>query len=177
MGAVMTGSPLFAVNLDPYLTYWPVLGVGCAVGLIVLTVLSVRHFRAPQRTLPPPAPYLGPEDNLLDSNWQLDTPAYSDRRGTVRREGRPVRVLVTSPALKNAVASGYVLDRSTGGLRLALTVAVASGITLQVRADNAPDNTPWVTVLVRNCRHAGQHYELGCEFDKTPPWNVLLLFG
>ena len=86
-------------------------------------------------------------------------------------------MLVTSPALKNEVASGYVLDRSTGGLRLALTVAVASGITLQVRADNAPDNTPWVTVLVRNCRHAGQHYELGCEFDKTPPWNVLLLFG
>jgi hypothetical protein len=86
-------------------------------------------------------------------------------------------VLVTSPAFKGEVSTGYVLDRSTGGLRLALTTAVASGMTLQVRADNAPDNTPWVTVLVRNCRNAGQHYELGCEFDKTPPWNVLLLFG
>jgi hypothetical protein len=177
MGAVMIGSPLLAVNLDPFLTYWPVLGVGCAVGLIVLTVLSVRRFRAPERTLPSPAPYDGPEEGLLDSDWHLDPMAYSDRRGTVRREGRPVRVLVTSPTLKSEVASGYVLDRSTGGLRLALTVAVASGITLRVRADNAPDNTPWVTVLVRNCRNAGQHYELGCEFDKTPPWNVLLLFG
>jgi hypothetical protein len=173
----MTASLLFAVNFDLILSYWPALGVGCAVGLIALTVLSIRHFRSPTRVLPPPAPYLGPEDRMLDSDWQLDPRAYSDRRGTVRREGQPVRVLASSPAFKNGVETGYVLDRSTGGLRLALVVAVSAGITLQVRADNAPDTTPWVTVIVRNCRHAGQHYELGCEFDKTPPWNVLLLFG
>jgi hypothetical protein len=173
----MTGCLLLAVNLDPYLSYWPILGVGCAVGLIVLIGLSVRWFRAPERALPPPGLYDGPEEGLRDSDWHLDPRSYSDRRGTIRREGRPVRVLVTSPAFKGEVSTGYVLDRSTGGLRLALTAAVATGMTLQVRADNAPDNTPWVTVLVRNCRNAGQHYELGCEFDKTPPWNVLLLFG
>jgi hypothetical protein len=32
-------------------------------------------------------------------------------------------------------------------------------------------------MAVRNCRDAGQHFELGCEFERTPPWNVLLLFG
>jgi PilZ domain-containing protein len=173
----MTASPLFAVNLEPYLTYWPVLAVGFAVGLAVLAVLSVRRFRAPGRDLPPPAAYLGPEDRLLDSNWQLDARSYSDRRAAVRRDGPPVGVLVSSPAFRNGIETGYVLDRSTGGLRLALTATVATGIALQVKAENAPANTPWVTVIVRNCRHAGQHYELGCEFDKTPPWNVLLLFG
>ena len=173
----MTASALQAVNFDHLLAYWPVLGIGCAVGLIVLTVLSVRWFRAPHRTLASPAPYTGPEEGMRGSEWQLDPRAYSDRRGTIRREGRPVRVQVASPALKGGVETAYVLDRSTGGLRLALTAALAPGITLQVRADNAPDNIPWVTVLVRNCRHAGQHYEIGCEFDKTPPWNVLLLFG
>ena len=48
---------------------------------------------------------------------------------------------------------------------------------MQVRAANAPETTPWVSVIVRSCRNAGQHFEVGCEFDRTPPWNVLLLFG
>ena len=48
---------------------------------------------------------------------------------------------------------------------------------LQVKAKHAPDNTPFVTVLVRSCRPNDDHFELGCEFEKTPPWNVLLLFG
>src|SRR5688500_12090767 len=71
-GADLTASPLLAMSLEPFLTYWPVLGVGCAVGLVVLTVLSVRRFRAPEKSPLPPAPYLGPEDRMLDSNWQLD---------------------------------------------------------------------------------------------------------
>ena len=35
----------------------------------------------------------------------------------------------------------------------------------------------FVTVIVRSCRKNGDHYDAGCEFEKTPPWNVLLLFG
>jgi hypothetical protein len=174
----MPTSPPFAVDLDPLLTYWPMIAVGCAVGLLVLAVLSIRSFRAPERPrLPSPAQYLGPEEGLRDSNWQLDPRSYADRREAIRRDGKPVRVLVASQMFKDQVKNGYVLDRSTGGLRVALTAAVVPGSTLQVRAENAPDTTPWVTVIVRNCRSAGQHYELGCEFEKTPPWNVLLLFG
>jgi hypothetical protein len=173
----MTTCLLFALDLEPYLVYWPVLGVGCAVGLIALTILSIRQFRSPARHLPPPAPYLGPEEAFKDSDWQIDPRAYNDRRDKVRREGKPVRIMASAQVFRNRVETGYVLDRSTGGLRVALTVAMAPGSTMQVRAENAPDTIPWVTVIVRNCRHAGQHYELGCEFDKTPPWNVLLLFG
>lgn len=172
----MTASPLFAVNFEPYLTYWPILAIGCGVGLFVLAVLSLRWFRAPGRALPPSEAYLGPEDRL-NSNWPAEERSYSDRRGAVRRDGPPVGVMVSSQTFRGRVESGFVLDRSTGGLRLSLRVAVATGIALQVKAEHAPETTPWVTVVVRNCRHAGQHYELGCEFDKTPPWNVLLLFG
>jgi len=56
-------------------------------------------------------------------------------------------------------------------------VAITPGGTMQVRAHNAPDTTPWVTVVIRSCRNTGKHFEVGCEFDQTPPWNVLLLFG
>jgi hypothetical protein len=101
----------------------------------------------------------------------------SDRRNSLRRDGPAVEVEVTSPAFKGGAAAGYVLDRSTGGLRLALATGMAAGTALQVRAKHAPDTTPWVTVLVRSCRANDDHFELGCEFEKTPPWNVLLLFG
>ena len=85
--------------------------------------------------------------------------------------------MATSPAFKNGTNPGYVLDRSTGGLKLALEAGMAPGSSMQIRANHAPETTPWVTVIVRNCTDTGEHFEMGCEFDKTPPWNVLLLFG
>ena len=85
--------------------------------------------------------------------------------------------MAASPAFKNGTNSGYVLDRSTGGLRVALQAGMAPGGSMQIRASHAPETTPWVTVIVRNCVDTGEHFEMGCEFDKTPPWNVLLLFG
>ncbi len=103
--------------------------------------------------------------------------SLAERRGAIRREGAPVEVLVQAPTIKNGVTNGYVLDRSTGGLRLALATAIAPGSILQVRAVHAPDTTPWVVILVRSCRQNEKHFELGVEFEKTPPWNVLLLFG
>ena len=66
---------------------------------------------------------------------------------------------------------------STGGLKIISQAAVAPGSTLQVRAVDAPDTIGFVTLIVRSCRKNDEHYEIGCEFEKTPPWNVLLLFG
>jgi hypothetical protein len=105
------------------------------------------------------------------------TASASDRRTSLRRDGQAVEVVVQSPAFKGGAAAGYVVDRSTGGLRLVLSTGMAAGTALQVRAKHAPDTIPWVTVLVRSCRQSDDHFELGCEFEKTPPWNVLLLFG
>jgi hypothetical protein len=111
------------------------------------------------------------------ANWAPPEQSYADRRTAVRREGPPVRVLLASPSFRNGVGEGYVLDRSTGGLRIAIADAVAPGSLLQVRAVNAPDNVGFVTILVRSCRPSNDFYELGCEFEATPPWSVLLLFG
>jgi len=112
------------------------------------------------------------------SHWAMPVgQSFADRRTSVRRDGAPVEVLVTSPVFKDGKANGYVLDRSTGGLRLALANGVAPGSSVQIRARHAPDTTPWVIVIVRSCRQAEDHFELGLEFEKTPPWNVLLLFG
>ena len=111
------------------------------------------------------------------SPWMTEEQSLSDRRTSLRREGTPVKISATSPAFKNGTNSGYVLDRSTGGLKLALQAGMAPGSSMQLRAEHAPEATPWVTVIVRNCTDTGEHFEMGCEFEKTPPWNVLLLFG
>lgn len=112
------------------------------------------------------------------SQWAMQSgSSLADRRTSVRRDGAPVEIMVTSAVMKDGQTNGYVLDRSTGGLRLALANGVAPGSSIQVRARHAPDTTPWVTVIVRSCRQSESHFELGVEFDKTPPWNVLLLFG
>ncbi|MBN9119125.1 MAG: PilZ domain-containing protein [Planctomycetes bacterium] len=110
-------------------------------------------------------------------NWEPAGQSYADRRGAVRREGQPVRVLLASTTFRNGACDGYVIDRSTGGLKIASQSALAPGSTLQVRAVDAPDTVGFVTLIVRSCRKTDDHYELGCEFEKTPPWNVLLLFG
>jgi hypothetical protein len=86
-------------------------------------------------------------------------------------------VLLLSPSFRNSLDSGFVLDRSTGGLRILTQTSMAAGSSLQVKAANAPDTIGFVTVIVRSCRKNGNHFEIGCEFVRTPPWNVLLLFG
>jgi hypothetical protein len=153
-------------ELLPYLP----LAVGAGVGLAVLLLLGVRGRR-------PAVADDGPVSLSGSDQWRAAEASYSDRRSSVRREGAPIKILVSSPAFQRGQDCGYVLDRSTGGLRIALGTAVAAGTSLLVRATHAPDTVPWVTVLVRSCKHTGQHHELGCEFEKTPPWNVLLLFG
>ncbi|HEX4612177.1 MAG TPA: PilZ domain-containing protein [Urbifossiella sp.] len=151
-------------------------------GMVAVLVLSYMAFlaRKPRKLDPaalapasptPPAP----GENALA--WAPPEQSYADRRGSVRREGAPVRVLLSSTSMRNGVNDGYVVDRSTGGLRIVTQSAVAPGSTLQVRAANAPDTIGFVTLIVRSCRKHPDHFEIGGEFDKTPPWNVLLLFG
>jgi hypothetical protein len=156
--------------------------IGAGVAFLVLTTMFVRSLNFRRRStldeavLAVPSSTTQPKDEKA-LNWAPPEQSYADRRGSVRREGTPVRVLLSSPTFRNGVNDGFVVDRSTGGLRILSPVAVAPGSTLQVRAVNAPDTIGFVTVIVRSCRKDGDHFVIGSEFDKTPPWNVLLLFG
>ncbi|MBN9522761.1 PilZ domain-containing protein [bacterium] len=155
--------------------------VGGTVTVLVLTYLAVQQARR-RRVLDPstlvpstPAPQPGTGEHALA--WAPPEQSYADRRGSVRREGAPVRVLLSSTSLRSGTNDGYVVDRSTGGLRIVMQSAVPPGSTLQIRAVNAPDTVGFVTVIVRSCRKQPDHFEVGTEFEKTPPWSVLLLFG
>lgn len=154
--------------------------IGAGVAILVVTAATVMTFRrrTPLDEAVLASPSAGnPPKNEKALNWAPPEQSYADRRGSVRREGVPVRVLLSSPSFRNGVADAFVVDRSTGGLRFVSETAIAPGSALQVRAVNAPDTVGFVTVIVRSCRKEADNFIIGSEFDKTPPWNVLLLFG
>jgi hypothetical protein len=181
---------LFAETLDD-LSTWVMANLAILIGgAVAIVVLSLICYFTRQRRLTEmerlataaaaaAASSSGPPASHEEKALQWDPPeqSYADRRGAVRREGTVVRVVLAAPNFRNGVGEGFVLDRSTGGLKITVTTPLEPGSNVQVRAANAPESIGFVGVIVRSCRKSGEFYEVGCEFEKTPPWNVLLLFG
>jgi hypothetical protein len=101
----------------------------------------------------------------------------TENRKAFRRQGNPVEVLVVNQQSQAAPFKGYVIDRSVGGLGLLLEGPIESGTLLTVRPVNAPHIAPWVEIVVRSSRESNPGWEIGCQFVKTPPWSILLMFG
>lgn len=160
-------APFFA-DMQMYLP----IAIGGGVACIVLTILAWKYRPRKKKFFEPPI-----INKAWDETWTPPQSTGADRRTTVRRDGQPVPVYLNSAAFDNQMEPAYVVDRSTGGLKIISAKPLQAGSTMQIRAENAPDNIPWVTMIVRSCREAGKRYELGCEFEQPPPWNILLLFG
>jgi PilZ domain len=101
----------------------------------------------------------------------------TEQRGAFRRGGKAIEVRISDALQDGKVHTGWILDRSVSGLCLAVSEAFAEGSLLNVRTPNAPNATPWVEIQVKSCRQRKDDWELGCQFLKTPPWSVMLLFG
>ena len=99
-----------------------------------------------------------------------------DRRSTPRRRGNSVEVQMNLDDDK-PLLRGWVLDRSIGGLCLMGEEAIAEGTVIRLRPRSAAETVPWTEVTIRSCREDGGRYELGCQFHRTPNWNLLLQFG
>jgi hypothetical protein len=109
------------------------------------------------------------------------TPKPKDQRGMFRRQGNPVEVHVAFPADKKKEPQiGSVLDRSMGGMRLALYHEVEVGGVVSVRPVHVDDIVPWVELEIRSCRTSVEmpgQFEVGCQYVKSPPYSIQLLFG
>jgi hypothetical protein len=106
----------------------------------------------------------------------LKVVAAADRRAAVRRSGNVVEVSLWDGSNTPQIR-GLIQDRSTGGLRLLVDEPIEPGAVLKVRPRLAPITTPWTTVIIRDCQFDGGMWELRVQFQQTPPYNVLLLFG
>jgi len=154
--------------------WWIGLGMGLAVTMAALvftllwesrkrtsSLLEALHKDLPQHDKPEDA-----------------HPALNDRRKSRRRKGKIVPIEVLAQGVKAPPIQGFVIDRSTKGLGLALPTEIAPGTIIGVRALDAPPGTPWLELRILRSESRGKHYwRAGGEFPTTPPWNVLLLFG
>lgn len=151
----------------------PVIGVAAAglafaVGRRLFVARQAPAISAPESPVGSAEPEGEPADVFLHGS-------ANDRRSSPRRRGNSVAVAIRNGS--DHSTHGYVLDRSLGGLCLLVENEMTEGATLDVRPEHAPETTPWVTIQVRSCRRRRSEWELGCQFMKTPNWNVLLLFG
>ena len=102
--------------------------------------------------------------------------ASLERRAAPRRRKQIAALIADVDGLQDPCRA-WIMDRSLGGLCLAVEEPVEQGTVLRVRAAAAPARTPWVQATVRHCRQKADVWELGCEFVRTPSWDVLLQFG
>jgi hypothetical protein len=111
-----------------------------------------------------------------DNSFQV-IPQSVEMRSANRRGGNAVAVFVADPQKTEEPQRGWVVDRSAGGLCIAVENPVDAGANLRVRVCNAPVTVPWAELEVKSCRKDGNHWEVGCQFVITPSYNVLMLFG
>jgi PilZ domain-containing protein len=102
------------------------------------------------------------------------TTDVADRRLAPRRK-KLMRIAVRNEST-NELVNGWVIDRSLGGMCISVQNPIEAGAHLAVRRGTAPESMPWVELRVLNVREQESTWELGCEFLRTPAWEVLLQF-
>lgn len=158
-----------------------IIGTLAAATIIVgVCFFQIRHSRASRQKIGA----TDKQQNEISSN-EMDT--WQDLRDAqlkvgerrihrTRRGGNPTAILLLeSDAAKPQKAC--VLDRCEGGLRLAVLHEFAVDSVIRIQAENAPEKTPWVEVIVCWCTTLRNGFDIGCKFTETVPVNVRLLFG
>jgi hypothetical protein len=168
--------------MSPYLyhalyTPWFALAAGLAIFALVVGVGYVLTHRS--RPQPPfrrlPAVEYGRRAKHAD--LFEGGRSYGERRSGLRRKGASIQARVAD-AEYHEFGMAWIMDRSTGGVALSMEQPLEPGTILQVRPQGASDLAGWVQVTVRSCQKGEvDSWKLGCQFERTPPWSVLLLFG
>jgi hypothetical protein len=127
-----------------------------------------------------PAPAIAQVVAEAPAMQPVTTPKPKDQRGMHRRQGNPVQVHIVFAADRTDREVGSVLDRSMGGMRLAMFHEVDVGAVVSVRPTHVDDIVPWVELEIRSCRPSVEmpdQFEIGCQYVKSPPYSIQLLFG
>jgi hypothetical protein len=156
------------------LSHWPVWAVfvAGAFSASLTFVVGRMLYRKPRRSLPP-----APKQQNGDGPDPFINGSASERRRSLRRTGKPVKVFISDEEGQKKPVEGWVVDRSMGGLCLTVDQPAPLQSILTVRTVTAPSDTPWVQVEVKRCQPSEDRWELGCAFIRKPAWAVLLQFG
>lgn len=160
-----------------WITLWSVVFV-----ILAGVILAVFKVRRRVKTAPPPVQFNldlptrdASEYRAASEYWEPTAPDPRGRRKAYRRSGNHVLVQFTAPA--DAPRHGWVVNRSSSGLALAIDRLVVPGRVLMVLPSQAPAGTSSVEIRVLWCSERSDHYEIGCQFTNPVPPGPLLLFG
>jgi hypothetical protein len=148
---------------------WLVLGIGLVVTVAVLALVT-RPQRQPSEIVTEPETDLGKHDPFVHGH-------QNEKRVAFRRKGGCIEVVLSDETGKAPPSKGWVMDRSVGGLQLAVDRTFPVGEIITVRIAELADTMPWIEVEVIHCQPRHQGWEVGCRFIRIPTWNMLLLFG
>ncbi|HEY8505388.1 MAG TPA: PilZ domain-containing protein [Gemmataceae bacterium] len=144
------------------------IGMGLTAGAVVTLLLLLERRPRTGRGSGPGEAGSGPPER--------EAPPM-ERRQHVRRAGVPTAVRVSDAAEALQEHRAFVIDRSIGGVQVAVQERFPPGRRLRVRPEEAPEEVPWVPLVVRHGRRVGDYYEIGCQFEEEQPWHVLVVFG
>jgi PilZ domain len=183
---VVRVEPIFGIGSPMQsLTQWfaglslgdPAMWLALAAGLTVVLAFLFLGRRSRRSR----GPVVLPHALVGSGDWEGPVPSarHDERRRAIRRGGLPTPILILDPKTgrRAKAVEAYVLDRSTGGLRLALEKPVNAGSTLLAKPGNAPEGFDWVKIVIRNCREVGDYFEVGCQFETELDLSRLLMFG
>jgi hypothetical protein len=151
---------------------WALVLAGAGLG--ILAFVGGRVLLSGAAAAPPPEQKPPAEEPQRDPFMEGST---GEKRNAARRKGGVVQALVSDEKAEAEPWSGYVVDRSLGGVCVCGTRKAEPGALLTVRAVDAPPGTPWIEVRVRSCRETRDGWQLGCQFVRIPPTSLRLLFG
>jgi hypothetical protein len=87
----------------------------------------------------------------------------TERRSCARRQGDAVLVVVAGASGNKGTAQGWVVDRSLGGLGLAVPMRLHAGDRLHVRRAQGGTSSTWVQLHIKHCRRQEKSWLLGGE--------------
>jgi hypothetical protein len=168
---MLLAQSLWRFTLSPEWLFALGAGLACTgLALVVGRAVLARRSSAPVAD--------NHEANPADNHDPFEQGSLKEQRKAYRRsQGGAIEVLLSDAASRAQPRHGWVVDRSVGGLRLAVLSPLAEGAVVTVRPATAPPSVPWVEVEIKSCQVTKNGWEVGCQFVKTPPWAVLLLFG
>lgn len=152
--------------LLPYAFVWIPAGIfGLVVGGAYAFTRRIPQFDSSTEASKPPEPKKEP---------------IKEKRNMFRRQGNPVEVQVAFPDDRTSPAIGSLMDRSVGGMKIAMFHEIPVGSIIVVRPERGGEMAPWVELEIRSCRPStemSEQYEIGCQYVKVPPYSIQLLFG
>jgi len=147
---------------------------GGAIALVLLAGLWMLR-RRPKPELPPAPGAARPKSKVEVDPFLRGS--ILEKRTALRRAGKPVDVLLSDADHKAEPVPGWVIDRSTGGLAVAVSRDYEIGTVLTVRPLAASEQVPWLQIEVRHCYRLDSDWRLSCKFVRTPPYGIMVMFG